>query len=473
MQKPKTKILLYNPQAVFYDMPLALISLGSQVCDRFEVIIIDARMEENPLNFLDEHLPETLLVGITSLTGAPLADAIQFSREVKRRADVPVIWGGWHTSLFPEKVLKEIEAVDISVVGQGEQTFLELVSALEKDESLEEIRGIVYRNGKGEIVKNPPRVMVDMNELPRLNYDLIDMERYFRAKGRRQFDFIASIGCFFRCTFCADPFVFQRKYSGLLPDRLIADLLYYHERYHFDDLNFQDETFFTYRDRVVEMARQLIAAGKPFTWAGTMRADQGGRMQAEDLKLCKDSGLRRLLIGVESGSQEMMDWLKKDIKMEQVEQCATWAKDLDLQVIFPFIVGFPGETEKSVEESTRFIRKLALMSPRFETPIFYFKPYPGTSITDAVVQSGEYRLPERIEEWAEFDYVGSRGPWVNEEKYRFIEKFKFYLRIYRWKKRWMLRPIAALAGWRIRNFNFAIPIDKWIIERIFPAQKLS
>lgn len=473
MRKSKAKILLYNPKAVFFDMPLALISLGTQVCSRFEVIIIDARLEDDPIKVLETHLSETLLVGVTSLTGAPLSDAIKFSREIKKRSNIPVIWGGWHTSLFPEKVLEEIDAVDISVVGQGEQTFFELVNVLESEDSLDEIKGIVFRNGKGEIVKNPPRAMVDLNDLPRLNYDLIDVERYFRAKGRRQFDFIASIGCFFRCTFCADPFVFQRKYSGLLPDRLVADLLYYHERFQFDDLNFQDETFFTYRDRVVEMAGRLKDAATPFTWAGTMRADQGGRMQLEDLKLCKEAGLRRLLIGVESGSQEMMDWLKKDIKMEQVEQCAAWAKDLELQVIFPFIVGFPGESDKSVEESKQFIRRLALMSPRFETPVFYFKPYPGTSITDAVVQSGEYQLPERIEEWADFDYIGSRGLWVNEEKYQFFEKFKFYLRIYRWKKRWILRPIAALAGWRIRNFYFGMPIDKWIIERIFPTQKLS
>lgn len=473
MHKHKSKILLYNPRAVFFDMPLALISLGTQVCDRYEVIIIDARVEEDPLALLEAHLSEALLVGVTSLTGAPLADAIEFSRAVKKRATVPVIWGGWHTSLFPEKVLEEVEAVDISVVGQGEQTFLELVNALEVGNALEEIKGIVYRRENGDLVKNPARVMVDMNTLPRLNYDLIDVERYFRAKGRRQFDFIASIGCFFRCTFCADPFVFQRKYSGLMPERLVSDLLYYHSRYRFDDLNFQDETFFTYRDRVIEMASQLVEAGTPFTWAGTMRADQGGRMDKEDLKLCKASGLRRLLIGVESGSQEMMDWLKKDIKMEQVQLCADWARELNLQVIFPFIVGFPGESQKSVEESTRFIRKLALMSPRFETPIFYFKPYPGTSITDAVVESGEFTLPERIEEWAAFDYVGSRGPWVNEEKYRFFEKFKFYLRIYRWKKRWMLRPLAAVAAWRIRRLNFRLPVDKWIIERIFPAQKLS
>lgn len=465
---------MFNPKAVFFDMPLALVSLGTQVYDRYEVIIIDARVEDDPDALAEKHLPDAILVGVTSLTGAPLADAIRFSKRVKEmRPDVPLIWGGWHTSLFPEKVLEDIPEVNVSVVGQGEQAFVEIVSALERDADFSAIKGIVYRNADGKVVKTPPRGLADMNELPRLNYDLIDVEKYFKAKGQRQFDFIASIGCFFRCTFCADPFVFQRKYSGLLPDRLVADLLYYHEKYKFNDLNFQDETFFTYHERIVEMARQLKAAGTPFTWAATMRADQGGRMQLEDLRKCKEAGLRRLLIGVESGSQEMMDWLKKDIRIEQVELCAEWCKELDLQVIFPFIVGFPGETNASVEASKNFIRKLANMSPKFETPIFYFKPYPGTTITDDVVRSGSFTLPESIEEWAAFDYVGSRGPWVDDEKFNFFENFKFYLRIYRWRKRPMLKPLSAIAGWRLRSSNYSFRLDKWCIEKLFPARKLS
>ena len=271
----KRTILLYNPQAVFFDMPLALISIGTQVCDKYKVVVIDARIEKDVEGLLEKHLGDTFVVGITSLTGAPLRDAIEFTQKVKERnAGIPVVWGGWHTSLFPEQVLNDVPEIDIAVQGQGEVTFKELVSALDEKSGLDQVKGITYRKN-GEVVKTPPRAMVDMNELPRLNYDLIDVERYFSAKGQRQFDFIASIGCFFRCTFCADPFVFNRKYSGLLPERIVSDLTYYHEKYQFDDLNFQDETFFTYRERIVEMSKRLKEKGTPFSWAATMRADQG------------------------------------------------------------------------------------------------------------------------------------------------------------------------------------------------------
>lgn len=471
----KKTILLYNPKAVFFDMPLALLAIGSQVDENYHVVIIDARIASaaQVAEQIEKHIDSTLLVGVTSLTGAPLMDAIAFTQTIRaRNAEVTIVWGGWHTSLFPEKTLIDIPAVDIAVVGQGESTFKEIVEKIERHETLDAVKGIVFRKGK-ELVKTAPRLLTDMNDYPRLNYDLIDVEMYFKAKGRRQFDFITSIGCFFRCTFCADPFVFNRKFSALLPERIAEDLLFYHEKYGFDDLNFQDETFFTYPDKILEMAFIFQSRGTPFTWAATMRADQGSRMTKEQFKICKEGGLRRLLIGVESGSQEMMDWLKKDIKIEQVEQCAEWCRDLDIAVIFPFIVGFPGEKEESVRASQNMIRKLARMSPNFETPIFYFKPYPGTKITDDVVAKGEFQLPESVFEWAEFDYIGSKGPWVSEEKYRFFERFKFYLKVHQQKKSKLLLPLKWLAKWRIDHFNFALPIEKYAIELVKKKQKLS
>ena len=475
MQTAQNTIILYNPKAVFFDMPLALIAIGSRVCENHKVVIIDARLEseESIDALLEKHLPDTFLVGVTSLTGAPLLDAIRFTNEVRKKSEkVLICWGGWHTSLFPERILQDVDAIDVAVQGQGEETFFELVQSIRKGTSLHTVSGVVFREGD-QLIKTKPRAMVDMNAFERLNYDLIDVERYFEAKGRRQFDFITSIGCFFRCTFCADPFVFNRKYSGLLPDRVAEDIAYYYEKYRFEDLNFQDETFFTYRERILEMAQLLINAGSKFTWAATMRADQGSRMSYAEFELCKSSGLRRLLIGVESGSQEMMDWLKKDIKLEQVLQCATWCKELGISVIFPFIVGFPGESNEIVEETKKVIRMLAMASPKFETPIFYFKPYPGTKITDEVVARGEYVLPETLSEWAQFDYIGSKGPWVSEEKFAFFERYKFYLRLIRQKRTIWRMPILALARWRVKTFSFSFPIEKRVIERMVKRQRLS
>ncbi len=150
--------------------------------------------------------------------------------------------------------------------------------------------------------------MRDMNGLPAHNYEFLPVERYFKLKGERQLDYISSTGCFFRCAFCADPFVFKRRWTGLEPARMGEEIEALWHRYHFVDLAFQDETFFTYRERVIAVAEEFlrrlgagngVPTNQSFTWTATMRADQGERLGDDTMALCVRSGLRRVMIGVE------------------------------------------------------------------------------------------------------------------------------------------------------------------------------
>lgn len=470
----RKKILLYNPKAVFYDMPLALMAIGSALDENhYEVIIVDGRIDKNALNLLLDHAKDALCLGVTALTGAPLHDALEKTRTVRDRfPNLPIIWGGWHTSLFALETLRDEPAVDITVQGQGEVTFRELVAALECGAELNTIQGISYRAKNGELVKNPGRALEDMNLLPRVNYDLIDVERYFEKKKQRQFDYISSTGCNFRCTFCADPFVFNRRWSAIAPERMGEELEYWYKKFKFTDVNFQDETFFTKGPRVRGIATEFINRNIKSTWAGTMRADQGSRLTDEDFDLCKKSGLRRVLVGVESGSQEMMDWLAKDIKMEQVYLTAERCKKRDIHVIFPFIVGFPNESDESLVASLKMAHELGSMHYGFTTPIFYFKPYPGSKITDDVVAQG-YQLPQNLVEWGDFDYVGSSGPWVSAEKYRMVESFKFYNKLATRKNNKMILPLQWLAKQRCEKQNFTWPIVKLVADTLMTKQELS
>ena len=238
------KVVLYNPKAVFFDMPLALLSIGSMLDPEvYRVVIIDARMESDPLKRLKEECSGAICLGVTTLTGAPLKDALIASRYIKEEyPNLSIIWGGWHASLFGEDTLWEESSIDITVQGQGETTFRELVLSIDAGVGVESISGITYRDKSGEVIKNKPRPMMDMNSLAPVNYDLINVESYFKAKGNRQFDYISSIGCHFRCTFCADPFVYERGWSGIHPERMGEELDYWHSKYRFTDLNFQDET---------------------------------------------------------------------------------------------------------------------------------------------------------------------------------------------------------------------------------------
>jgi anaerobic magnesium-protoporphyrin IX monomethyl ester cyclase len=472
----RAKVVLYNPQAVFYTMPLALVAVGSHLDpERYEVVIVDARLEKDPAAALRAQLDGALCLGVTVLTGSPIDDAVRASRAAKAyRSDLPVIWGGWHPSMFGRECLDE-PSVDVTVQAQGEVTFHEICDRLaagEPVQALDGCLGCTYRTADGEKRQNLPRSLMDINGLRPHDYHLLPVERYYELKGKPQLDYISSQGCAFRCAFCADPFVYNRKWVGLAPERMGEEIEDLWRRYRFDDLSFQDETYFTYAPRVEAVADEFLRRGLRITWAATMRADQGDRLSEEAMAKCKRSGLRRVIIGVESGSQEMMDHIKKDIKLEQVFLSAEKCRRHGVKVIFPFIIGFPGETGASVRASLDMAKRLRAMSPEFETPIFYFKPYPGSSLTDDAVRDG-YTLPCSLDEWSRFDIYGSAGPWVSPEVYRKVERFKFYQRIAWTPGSPWSRPVRRLARWRLRQDAYALPVEKLVADRFWPQPEMS
>jgi anaerobic magnesium-protoporphyrin IX monomethyl ester cyclase len=475
-QQPRArmKVVLYNPQAVFFTMPLALLAIGSELDPaRYEVVTIDARLETDAEAAVLSQIEGAVCVGITVLTGAPISDALRISRAVKRaRPDLPVVWGGWHPSMFARECLDE-PSVDITVRGQGEETFVEIVERLSEGRSLEGCAGCTVRLADGRIHENPARPLAAVDRFRAHDYGLIPVERYFELKGKRQLDFISSQGCNFRCAFCSDPFVYGRKWVGLEPTRMAIRLKELWDRYHFDDVNFQDETFFTKRERVHALADKIIESGMKISWAATMRADQGIRLPDDVWVRCKQSGLRRLLVGVESGSNEMLKRIRKDIRIEQVFETAQKMVKHDIAGHFPFIVGFPDESDSSIQASLDVAKRLRAMSPDFLTPIYYFKPYPGSELVIEAVARG-FQLPETLEAWAQFDYVaGMPGPWVSPEKFELIERFKFFHEL-AWKRVSRgKRLLQQLARYRCDRDFYRWPIEMLFERWLVPVQKLS
>jgi radical SAM superfamily enzyme YgiQ (UPF0313 family) len=466
--------VLYNPRAVFYTMPLALLAVGSELDPaQYEVIIVDGRLDPDAENTVSSMLDGAVCLGVTVLTGAPISDALQVSRAAKAaRPAIPVVWGGWHPSMFGRECLRE-SCVDVTVQAQGEATFAEIVARLAAGESLEGCMGCMFRRADGSVHVNPPRPLLPLDRFRPHDYALIPVERYFALKGKRQLDYISSQGCNFRCAFCSDPFVYGRKWVGIEPGSMVQKLRELWAQYRFDDLNFQDETFFTSRGRVQAMAQQIVDSGMRFTWAATMRADQGVRLPEELWDLCKRSGLRRLLVGVESGDDEMLKRIKKDISIDKVFQTAARMRDRDIAGIFPFIVGFPNESDASVDATIACARRLRAMSGAFETPIFYFKPYPGSAIVTEAVANG-FELPSTLTEWSQFDYVaGLPGPWVTAQKYELMERFKFFLELASRRGTWAAAWLRRLAQLRCERKDFRWPIEMRVLQWLRPAQKLS
>ena len=466
------KVVLYNPKAVFWTMPLALTAIGSALDrNRYRVVIVDGRLD--PPESLLAHLEDALCLGMTVLTGAPLKDALAVGDLVAERfPNLPIVWGGWHPSLFPALCARR-KSVTAAVTGQGEETFAEILGRLAEGKDLSGVPGCVFRNPSGEVHANPPRPLQNINAFPAHDFGLFDVSRYFEKKERRQLDYISSQGCRFRCHFCADPAVYRRGWFGYEPERVVDELRFLWSRYGFTDLAFQDETFFTQRRRVAQIAEGFLKHNLTFTWAGTMRADQGRRLDEETFALCRRSGLRQVIVGLEAGAQTTIDAIEKDIKIEDMWLTAERLVKHGIGAVINVIVGFPDESTESVNETLRVARELRKMSSGFQLSVFYFKPYPGNPIADRLGAQG-YRFPATLEEWGDFDYIGSGNPWLSPVQIREIESFKFYQAYAYDERRSLWRwPLKRLSRWRVERPAYGFPWEKAIIQRMRPSQPLS
>lgn len=461
------KVVLYNPPAVFWTMPLALLAVGSALDrHRYQVVVVDGRIVGT--DRLLAELEGALCLGVTVLTGAPLGEAITVSRLAKaHHPELPIVWGGWHPSLFPDDCAGE-PAVTAAVIGQGEATFEAIVERLAAGDDLVGVAGC-HAALSGDVVSNPPRPMIDLNTLPAHDYELIDVEAYFARKGRRQLDYVSSQGCRFRCTFCADPTVFRRGWSGLEPDRVVDEITTLHGRLAFTDVGFQDETFFTSPKRVAAIAEGLLASQLEVTWSATLRADQGRRMDDELFAMCKASGLRDVVLGLEAGSEETLKAIRKDITLDDLWDAAAKLTRHGIGANVGVIVGFPGEPEDSVLASLRVARELRELNPDFRVSVFQYQAYPGSPIVERLRQRG-YQLPEGLAQWAGFDYVGGRSQWLSPELGRLVDGFNFYQRLaYDRPRHALARPLAAIARWRVNRHQYRLPVERMALERFRPA----
>ncbi|MGH9884815.1 MAG: B12-binding domain-containing radical SAM protein [bacterium] len=419
------RIVLYNPRGEGHILPLALVHLGSMFpADR--VVIVDGRLEDDAATRVAELCRDAACLGVSVLTGAPIIDALRVTRAARSiRPRLPVVWGGWHPSLLPEQCLAS-GVVDACVVGQGEHAFVELLDAFERGRSLDGIEGVVWRRGE-TVVKNPPRALFDVNRLPRANFDLLDLERYFAFRGLRRLDYCSSQGCPFACSFCADPMVYGQRWTGLRAERVVAEVQELVARHQLAQVFFNDDNFFTDLRRTEAICQGLLDAGVRVEWFGTGRADLLCRLTEAQLRLLRDSGCVKINVGAESGSPELLRRIKKGTLVEEVLATAEKLHRYSIGARFSFIAGFPQEPAGSLSDTYRAVKALRDIDGRFETPIFFYAPYPGTELAARMPAQG-FEAPARLEDWEKVDLDHSIGPWISPEVRKWVPRYNFYLR---------------------------------------------
>ncbi|NQT73019.1 MAG: B12-binding domain-containing radical SAM protein [Chloroflexi bacterium] len=408
---PKTG---FDIKKVTIDLPLSLLSAASLVARDYEVKIIDQRINSHWEEELERELmAEPLCVGISSLTGPQIEFGLKVAKIVKEaKTKTKVVWGGVHATLLPEQTVQH-SLVDIVVVGEGELTFRNLVIALDKKKSLVDVKGIAFEED-GKIIKTEPESPLDLNELPELPYDLVDVNEYIGSQGRfpseetRSLIFISSRGCAWACTFCCNPRLCKRHWRSMNAERTYERVMSLVERYNLDAVTFHDEEFLVGKTRAERIA-QLI--GGKFKWWIQ------GRMQLIkdiDLVQLEKGGLCAVQPGVESGSDRILKLIKKGETVSEMLEANRHLAETDIRPLYNFMMGFPTETYEELMESVDLALKLLEENHKAQISGFYvLVPYPGTEIFDLAVKQG-FDAPDSLEQWSLFNRQHMRTPWIQD-----------------------------------------------------------
>jgi anaerobic magnesium-protoporphyrin IX monomethyl ester cyclase len=319
------------------------------------------------------------MVGITAMTSV-YHSALETATLLKAYLGRPIVIGGPHATMCPERILTESPVIDYVVRGEGEETILELVEALGGSRGLGSVKGLTYRL-RGEIVSSPDRELIaDLDALPFPARHLFDMQRYgLRAPdGQPMATVLSSRGCPYNCSYCFKGIV-GRTYRQRSPDNIIAELRQLMGEYGVRNFYFIDDLFTIDSRRLQAITTELINQKLDVRWQCLGRVD---RVNAEILCQMYAAGCRRIHYGIESGNQEVLQRISKGIKLEQVRQAVRWAKEAGIEVKGYFMLGLPGDTEETMQQTIDLAVELDMDEGMFSLTT----PFPGTRLWDELVK---------------------------------------------------------------------------------------
>ncbi len=349
------------------------------------------------------------LVGLTAFTFC-VKRCFETARILKETDPrIKVVFGGPHATYLPEQTLAD-PGVDIVVTGEGEMTMRELAAALASGTSLDVVKGTLYKDGAGKIIRNPDRELIDdLDSLPLPAYDLMEMDRYYSSVNRRFTDtrfgaIITSRGCPHQCTFCSHK-MFGKKLRMRSPENVADEIALLQGRYGIGELIFLDDTFTMDRRRAIGICDLIVRRGLKVVWTCNTRADHAS---GELYGAMYRAGCRGLHIGAESASQEMLDRMKKGITVEQITNAVALAKKHIGHVVCGFILGMPGDTMERALATIAFSKRL---NPDYAT-FNIATPVPGSQIYEDAVAAG--LLDPARAPWEDFLELFSPAPPVLE-----------------------------------------------------------
>jgi len=411
-------------------------------CD-YEVAIADLNVAEDAERYLISKLesfkPDYVGISFTTPLFYEMKKIVEMIKKFNR--EITAIAGGPHASALPRETLLGT-LLDLVVVGEGDQTIVDILSG----KKWESIPGIAYKQGR-DVVSTPVRGLVEnLDDLSYPAWHLYDVSKYrgtpiFNRENPLGF-YETSRGCFSRCTYCSSRNIFGMKYRYKTPERVV-DEIEYMLKMGFKEVHPIDDGFSTDIKRAKAVCNEIIKRGIKINWypQGGLRVD---RVNKELFDLMYKAGCYRIPFGIESGSQLIIDNIKKGIKLWQVEQAVKWARDAGLETVGYFMLGLPGETVKTIEETIAFSHKLDLDYAKFSITI----PLPGSPLYDDWKRSNIIKT----DNWEMFNFASPDEVYAHPNL-SWDTLNKYYKRAHRafcWRFAYIFKRVIR----NFKDFNF-------------------
>lgn len=436
----KQEIILFHPRTGHeknyrnFWIPYSILSIGSELSGKgYKVHLIDNNLESQNENqfqrLLAPYKKEDLtFVGISSMIGHQIKEGMQFARASRNAfPGVPLVWGGPAPTILAEEFI-DSHYVDVIVRKQGERTSAELAERLSLQTSLEGVLGTWFKTN-GKTVRNPDRLILPKDEFAKCDFDLVKTRSYVRSDEHisdRVLNYSSSQGCPFSCGFCSEVALYDGKWVPESGERMMQEVKELVEKYGANGIKFYDANFFANKKRALAFATDIQKRGWNIQWAGAAHPKNLLALNDNELALIKKSGCSRILIGAESGNNEELRYIHKNMTTDNVIEVASRLGKAGIHGSFTVIVGYPGFPEENISRTLDFGRRIASFSPLHEVKAHVYAPYPGTPLYPEAIKYG-FVPPKTLEDWANYDYYEVQTPWLKSGITQDVRQFNLNL----------------------------------------------
>jgi len=304
--------------------------------------------------------------------------------------DTLQVLGGFHPSALPEHSLKKSGA-DCVVLGEGEETFKELVDSYSCSNHFSQVQGMAFKKN-GSIVVNPPRPHIqNLNSIPFPARHLIRMEKYIQIgkapgsqKNRRFTTMLTSRGCPNNCVFCSIRTVWGRKWRGRSAENVVEEIEELVNKYRIKEIHFIDDNISLDKKRIADICELIIERNLDISWT-TPNGVSVNTLDRDLLIKMKKSGCYQLAFGIESGNEHVLrNIIRKHLSLPRTKDIIRYAKEMGIWTHGFFVIGFPGETGEMITDTLDFAKSSGLDSAFFSIAT----PFPGTELYDMMIGEG-------------------------------------------------------------------------------------